>query len=43
MPNEFFLTFGGRLNSHNRWVVMASLILWAEIEAEYVKRLGDTS
>src|SRR5699024_3975150 len=43
MPDEFFLPFGGRLNPDNRWVVMASLIPWAEIEAEYMKRLGDTN
>lgn len=42
MPDEFFLPFGGRLNPDNRWVVMASLIPWAEIESEYVQRLGDT-
>src|SRR5699024_4985122 len=41
MPDEFFLPFGGRLNPDNRWVVMASLIPWAEIEADYIKRLGD--
>src|SRR5690625_3552541 len=41
MPDEFFLPFGGRLNPDNRWVVMASLIPWAEVEIEYVKRLGD--
>src|SRR5699024_5290538 len=39
----FFLPFGGRLNPDNRWVVMASLIPWAEIEAEDMKRLGDTN
>ncbi|WP_343751488.1 IS5 family transposase, partial [Lentibacillus halophilus] len=43
LPDEFFLPFGGRLNPDNRWVVMASLIPWADIEDEYVKRLGDTS
>ena len=42
MPDEFFLPFGGRLNPDNRWVVMASLIPWTDIETEYVKRLGDT-
>src|SRR5699024_9429164 len=41
MPDEFFLPFGGRLNPDNRWVVMASLIPWAEVEVEYVKSLGD--
>ena len=41
MPDEFFLPFGGRLNPDNRWVVMASLIPWAEVESEYIKRLGN--
>lgn len=41
MPDEFFLPFGGQLNPDNRWVVMASLVPWAEIEADYIKRLGD--
>src|SRR5690625_4422653 len=42
MPDEFFLPFGGRLNPDNRWVTMATLIPWAEIESEYIKRLGNT-
>lgn len=41
MPNEFFLPFEGRLNTRNRWVVLASKIPWAGIEQSYVKRLGD--
>lgn len=41
MPDEFFLPFGGRLNPDNRWVVMASLIPWAEVESEYIDRLGN--
>lgn len=41
MPDEFFLPFEGRLNTRNRWVVLASKIPWAEIEQSYVKRLGD--
>src|SRR5690625_4001407 len=40
MPDEFFLPFGGSLNPDNRWIVMASLIPWAEVETEYKKRLG---
>ena len=43
MPDEFFLPFEGRLNPDNRWVVMASLIPWAEVESEYIKQLGDTN
>src|SRR5699024_3412305 len=41
MPDDFFLPFGGQLNPDNRWVVMASLVPWEEIEADYIKRLGD--
>jgi len=26
MPDEFSLSFGGRLNPNNRWAVMATLI-----------------
>jgi len=42
MPHEFFLPFGGQLNPDNRWVVMASLIPWNEVEEVYIKTLGDT-
>src|SRR5699024_7730565 len=41
MPDEFFLPFGGQLNPANRCVVIASLLHWAEIEPDYIKRLGD--
>lgn len=41
MPDEFFLPFGGSLNPDNRWIIMASLIPWAEAEEEYIKRLGN--
>src|SRR5699024_12663673 len=43
MPDEFFLPFEGQLNADNRWVRMASLIPWAEVESEYIKQLGDTN
>lgn len=42
MSHEFFLPFGGQLNPDNRWVVMASLVPWNEVEEEYIKTLGDT-
>ncbi|MBO0587579.1 MULTISPECIES: IS5 family transposase [unclassified Sporosarcina] len=42
MPHEFFLPFGGQLNPDNRWVVMASLIPWNEVEEAYIETLGDT-
>lgn len=43
MPEDFFLPFEGQLNADNRWVRMASLIPWAEVESEYIKQLGDTN
>lgn len=43
LPHEFSLPFGGRLNPDNRWVVMASLIPWNEVEKAYIKSLGDTN
>ncbi len=36
-PSEFEVPFGGKLSVDNRWVKMASLILWNEFEAEYAK------
>jgi len=41
LPDKFFLPFGGSLNPDNRWIVMASLIPWSEVEKEYKKRLGN--
>src|SRR5699024_9539433 len=43
MPAAFLLPLEGRLNPDIRWVVMASIIPWTDVEREYVKRLGDTS
>lgn len=37
MPEEFFLPFGGKLNSENRWVKLAALIPWWELEERYAK------
>jgi transposase, IS5 family len=34
-PENFELTFEGKLSSDNRWVVLASLIPWGEFEDEY--------
>ncbi|MGX4668055.1 transposase [Cerasibacillus sp. JNUCC 74] len=41
MPDEFFLPFGGRPNPDNRWITLSFLIPWAEIESDYIKRLGN--
>ena len=32
---DFYLPFGGKLRSDNRWVVLSKLIPWQEIEQEY--------
>jgi hypothetical protein len=34
-PENFEFAFSGKLSSDNRWVVLASLIPWAEFEDEY--------
>lgn len=41
LPHEFFLPFGGNLNPDNRWVRMASVIPWANLEKAYLETLGD--
>ncbi|BAQ08789.1 transposase IS4 family protein [Bacillus sp. OxB-1] len=41
LPHEFFLPFGGHLNPDNRWVRMASVIPWADLEEAYLESLGD--
>lgn len=43
MPDEFFLPFGGKLDSENRWVVLANLIPWDKVEDIYVRSLKDTT
>ena len=35
---NFKLPFGGKLSEDNRWVIMAKLIPWAEVEEEYAKK-----
>ena len=35
---NFELPFGGKLAEDNRWVIMAKLIPWSEIEEEYAKK-----
>ena len=39
---NFNLPFGGKLNSNNRWVKLARMIPWDEIEEVYTSRLADT-
>jgi IS5 family transposase len=38
---SFFLPFGGHLDSDNRWVRMARLIPWTEVEQRYEKLFAD--
>ncbi len=35
--NTFDMVFGGTLNADNRWVLLASLIPWKEVEEKYSK------
>jgi len=37
LPHEFFLPFGGQLDSENRWAKLALIIPWYEIEKRYMK------
>ncbi len=32
---EFFLPFGGKLSGDNRWIKLAALIPWDELEDDY--------
>ena len=33
---DFYLPFGGKLRSDNRWVILSKQIPWAEVEKEYI-------
>jgi hypothetical protein len=33
---DFFLPFGGTLSGYNRWIKLAELIPWDELEVDYV-------
>lgn len=39
---DFFLPFGGKLNGQNRWVRLAELIPWDEVEAIYAQHFSST-
>jgi hypothetical protein len=39
---EFKHPFGGVLDAENRWVKMAGIIPWDEVEASYCRNFGDT-
>ncbi|NET03119.1 MAG: IS5 family transposase [Sphaerospermopsis sp. SIO1G1] len=37
-PKEFQLPFGGKLAADNRWVILAQIIPWTELEGEYAAK-----
>jgi transposase, IS5 family len=37
---NFYLPFGGKLVGHNRWVRLAELIPWSELEAKYSEQFS---
>ena len=39
---DFYLPFGGRLRSDNRWVLLTKLVPWEEIENQYAKNFADS-
>ena len=39
---DFYLPFGGKLRSDNRWVVLTKLVPWEEIEKQYAKNFADS-
>lgn len=38
---NFYLPFGGKLRSDNRWVILAKQIPWQQIEAQYAVQFSD--
>ena len=38
---DFYLPFGGKLRSNNRWVIMAKQIPWQDIEKAYGQQFCD--
>ena len=42
MFEDFYLPFGGKLRSDNRWVKLAKLIPWEEIEEQYAENFADS-
>ena len=37
---DFYLPFGGRIRSDNRWVILSKLIPWGDIEKRYAKNFS---
>jgi len=41
--NQFDMVFGGRLKADSRWVILASMIPWKEVEAKYSKLFSENN
>ena len=39
---DFYLPFGGKLRSDNRWVGLTKLVPWEEIETQYAENFADS-
>ena len=39
---DFYLPFGGKLRSDNRWVCLSKIINWAKVEEEYASTFSDS-
>jgi transposase, IS5 family len=39
---DFYLPFGGKLRSDNRWVILSQQIPWQQIEVEYASNFDDS-
>jgi len=35
---DFFMTFGGKLSGDNRWIKLAELIPWEDLEDDYASQ-----
>ena len=40
---DFYLPFGGKLRSDNRWVILSEQIPWQQIEQEYSKNFSKSN
>jgi len=40
---DFYLPFGGKLRSDNRWIILSKQIPWQEIEQQYPALFADSS
>lgn len=40
---QFDMVFGGSLKADNRWVILASMIPWKEVEAKYSKLFSENN